>query len=139
MNKPKYLDRNGNEIDASAALDHRGALRDGCTLRVPFQARDSLSTTQLAVRDATAARDARARAYELYDREIEQMYKGGMMRDTDPTWSQTNPRGRSSEATGEGERGTPRGQQPGDLCTIDGRPGQQNHRRRAALRARQGQ
>jgi hypothetical protein len=51
-NKPKYFDPNGNEVDAGIALDRHGALRDGCTLHVPFRARDGLSDMQLAVCDA---------------------------------------------------------------------------------------
>jgi hypothetical protein len=107
--KAKYFDRYGNEVDQRHACDDHGALRNGCTMRVPFQARDGLSTTQLAVRDA-AARDARARAYELYDQEIQQ------------AWRNTDPRGRSFESTGFGSSG-PRGQSEGDACTIDGRSG----------------
>jgi hypothetical protein len=57
-----------------------------------------------------AARDARARAYELYDQEIQQ------------AWRNTDPRGRSFESTGFGSSG-PRGQSEGDACTIDGRSG----------------
>src|SRR4029077_1098763 len=49
--KAKYFDRYGNEVDQRHACDDHGALRNGCTMRVPFQAHDGLSTTQLAVRD----------------------------------------------------------------------------------------
>jgi hypothetical protein len=31
----------GNEIDQRSALDNRGILRDGCTMRVPLQIRDT--------------------------------------------------------------------------------------------------
>ncbi len=54
MAKLKYFDRNGDEIDERAALDHRGALRDGCSLRIPLTIRDTLSPLQRAVADDTA-------------------------------------------------------------------------------------
>lgn len=44
-----------------------------------------------------------------------------MMRDADP-WRETDPRGRSFEATGFGSKGE-RGQSAGDMCTINGRDG----------------
>lgn len=56
MAKLKYFDRNGDEIDERAALDHRGALRDGCSLRIPLTIRDTLSPLQRAVADDTARR-----------------------------------------------------------------------------------
>jgi hypothetical protein len=122
--QPRYFDLDGNEIDARHALDGHGALRDGVTLHIPLQLRDGLTPTQLSVRDA-AARDARAQAYQRYDLEMGQMYKhGGSIRDapTPSLWAQADPCGGSFEATGFGSRGS-RGDQPGDLCTINGRPG----------------
>jgi hypothetical protein len=114
----KYFDRNGDEIDERHAVDRSGALRDGVVLHVPLQMRDGLSPVQLSVRDA-AARDARAQAYATYDQEIQQAYKHGSMRDTPTPWAETDPRGRSTEATGFGSNG-PRGQSEGDVCTING-------------------
>jgi hypothetical protein len=105
--RPKYFNRNGDEIDERAALDHRGALRDGCTLHVPLQMKDGLSATQLSVRDTVAARDAREQAYRDYDTAIQE------------AWRNTDPRGRSFESTGFGESGQ-RGAVEGDSCTIDG-------------------
>jgi hypothetical protein len=102
--------RGDREISEHEALDRNGMLKDGVSLRVRTQMRD-------------AATDARARAYELYDQEIEQRYKHGTVRDVDPTWSAANPKGRSFESTGFGERGTPRGQAEGDSCTINGAEG----------------
>jgi len=78
MTKHKYYNSRGDEISEQDALDHRGLLRDQITVRVRM--RDGLS-------DA-AARDARARAYELYDQEIQQ------------AWRNTDPRGRSHEMKG---------------------------------------
>jgi hypothetical protein len=119
--QPRYFDLDGDEIDARHALDRHGALRDGVTLHIPLQLRDGLTPTQLSVRDA-AARDARAQAYAAYDQEIQQAYRHGSMRDTPSPWAQADPRGGSFASTGFGSSGQ-RGDQPGDLCSIDGRPG----------------
>jgi hypothetical protein len=105
MSKHLYY-RNGVEISEAEALDHCGVLRDRITMRVPTTMRD--------------AADARVQAYDAYDAEIQQRWRN--KRDADP-WSETNPRGKSSEASGQGERGTPRGQQPGDVCTVNGAEG----------------
>jgi hypothetical protein len=35
MNKRKYYDQRGNEIDESTALDRNGILKDGHSMRVP--------------------------------------------------------------------------------------------------------
>jgi hypothetical protein len=55
MSKPKYY-RDGIEIDAARALDHRGILRSGCTMRIPMTMRDALSPLQRSVADTTAHR-----------------------------------------------------------------------------------
>jgi hypothetical protein len=41
MNRSRYFDSSGNEIDAALALDGHGALRNGCSMRVPTTMRDA--------------------------------------------------------------------------------------------------
>ena len=106
MTKAKYFNRDGEEINERDAVDRYGALKDGIVLHVPLQMRDGLSSMQLAVRDATAARDARAQAYAAYDADVQE------------AWRNTDPR-RSFESTGFGESGQ-RGAVEGDSCTLDG-------------------
>jgi hypothetical protein len=41
MSKTRYFDSSGSEIDAAHALDCHGALRNGCSMRVPTTMRDA--------------------------------------------------------------------------------------------------
>src|SRR5262245_26050293 len=51
-----YLDRAGREISEDEAFDERGALKDGCGMRVPMQFRDAIRDAdmrkRIPVRDA---------------------------------------------------------------------------------------
>jgi hypothetical protein len=104
--------------DVFELIDGKRVLKDRARLRVPMTARDRrgvnpyLSDVQRAVATDAATRDARARAYELYDQEVGQAWRNG---DADP-WSETNP------PTGFGSHG-PRGAVEGDACTINGAKG----------------
>ena len=40
--RAKFFDRHGTEVSADDAFDHQGALRDGCTMRVPTTMRDAI-------------------------------------------------------------------------------------------------
>jgi hypothetical protein len=51
--KTKYFDSSGNEIDESAALNRHGILRDGCTIRVSMQMRDSNTARRARITDGT--------------------------------------------------------------------------------------
>jgi hypothetical protein len=120
MSKHHSYFRNGREIAESEAIDRDGCLRDGCSVIVRMQMRDTRMTDLqrtvaadavnrrpvydafgrpaghrpgAAFTDDRAAREAKARAYQLYDEEIGR------------AWQQTNPRGRSEAATGAGEHG----------------------------------
>jgi hypothetical protein len=112
-------------------FDDRGLLRDGKTYRVPLILRDAdtLSPVQrevladVAMRDAAlhrpgprfctdaAANDAKAQAYA---ESVEELTTAWQRKPVD-----------SESGFGSGEF---RGQQPGDVCTINGQPGHLNHR-----------
>jgi hypothetical protein len=49
MTKPKYFNRNGDEISEAETLDHRGMMRDQVTIRVSTMVRDSEVTRDSAV------------------------------------------------------------------------------------------
>jgi hypothetical protein len=103
--------------DDDSPYDANGLLKDGRRVRISMQMRDAALRDLplhdgrgnrcghrpgfLIANDATA-RDARLRAYHDYTRDLENAYK--------------NP------PTGFGSKG-PRGQQEGDICTINGAPG----------------
>jgi hypothetical protein len=83
--KTKYFDANGNEIAEHNALDYRGVLRDGCTIRTPMTLRDA-TARRARITDGTDnpfglskpgfrirtgdTRQSVVDAYEKYDAEI---------------------------------------------------------------------
>jgi hypothetical protein len=96
MRRHQYFDKHGQPISAAAALDSDSLLRDGCSLRVPTMFRDSAASTTHAITDTTngadptagnragfrvaaidaAARDAREAAYQQYEGELVNAWKG---------------------------------------------------------------
>ncbi len=133
MNRVQYFDRHGRELSQAQALDHRGTLKDGTSMRTPLTLRDGKPNPALTdlqrsvasrghVTDAigssafnrpgfrittdAALRDAREAAYRDYDDAlVNSTYK------TPPGF------GGDPRITGQGEHGQ-RGQREGDACTV---------------------
>jgi hypothetical protein len=53
MNRARYFDSTGNEIDERIAFDNRGILRNGFTMRVPLTVRDSITARHARITDGT--------------------------------------------------------------------------------------